>query len=264
LIEDFFKGRCVKPSRPKLVKKPKRVKASECGAAEQRPCKLWERIPSCDQGLVENFLERKCVRPKPGLLGGLTSLAALPSTQSLRKQKHPVIQYLRVTDPKEKARIDRQLKSLIPAKAFTDSKRAAKSEGKVKMVGWEERVHLVVGGAASKTPLPFMETGKIYYPDGTEDIYAMQELTVGLSLGISGHYVWTTIEPSGHTVDFTFLSTEYDYRVVGIDVVGGIGGMFEVLFDKNWKAVGTRGGPGIGLNLSLHYGVIGFYGKEKK
>ena len=32
-----------------------------CGAKNQTPCKLWERIPSCDKGLKEDFGKNKCV-----------------------------------------------------------------------------------------------------------------------------------------------------------------------------------------------------------
>jgi len=32
-----------------------------CGAEGQRPCKLWERIPSCNKGLYENFRLNMCV-----------------------------------------------------------------------------------------------------------------------------------------------------------------------------------------------------------
>ena len=39
--------------------------AASCGAANQRPCKLWERIPSCNPGLAEDFLRGRCVAAKP-------------------------------------------------------------------------------------------------------------------------------------------------------------------------------------------------------
>ena len=32
-----------------------------CGAKNQRPCKITERVPSCDKGLKENFIKGKCV-----------------------------------------------------------------------------------------------------------------------------------------------------------------------------------------------------------
>lgn len=35
-----------------------------CGAEGQRPCKVWERIPSCDRGLRENFKLNMCVGSK--------------------------------------------------------------------------------------------------------------------------------------------------------------------------------------------------------
>jgi hypothetical protein len=39
------------------------AEAAACGAANQRPCKLWERIPSCDKGLAEDFIKGRCLRP---------------------------------------------------------------------------------------------------------------------------------------------------------------------------------------------------------
>lgn len=39
--------------------------AASCGAPNQRPCKIWERIPSCNPGLAEDFLKGRCVAPKP-------------------------------------------------------------------------------------------------------------------------------------------------------------------------------------------------------
>ncbi len=39
--------------------------AAKCGAKNQRPCKVWERIPSCNKGLRENFRTNRCVKPKP-------------------------------------------------------------------------------------------------------------------------------------------------------------------------------------------------------
>ena len=36
-------------------------KLGVCGANGQRPCQIVERIPSCDSGLAEDFVENKCV-----------------------------------------------------------------------------------------------------------------------------------------------------------------------------------------------------------
>lgn len=41
---------------------PGEAQAASCGALNQRPCKVWERIPSCNKGLVEK-LGKACVRP---------------------------------------------------------------------------------------------------------------------------------------------------------------------------------------------------------
>jgi hypothetical protein len=61
-VEDFAKGRCV---------------AVSCGGRNQRPCLVVERIPSCDQGLREDFGTNRCVPLKPGetpFTAGLSSL----------------------------------------------------------------------------------------------------------------------------------------------------------------------------------------------
>ena len=36
----------------------------KCGAEGQRPCRVWERIPSCNKGLAEDFLRDMCVGPR--------------------------------------------------------------------------------------------------------------------------------------------------------------------------------------------------------
>jgi hypothetical protein len=33
-----------------------------CGARNQTPCKVWERVPSYDKGLKENFVKHQCVK----------------------------------------------------------------------------------------------------------------------------------------------------------------------------------------------------------
>jgi len=38
--------------------------AAKCGGLNKRPCKVWERIPSCNKGLVENLKINRCVRHK--------------------------------------------------------------------------------------------------------------------------------------------------------------------------------------------------------
>lgn len=44
------------------------LQAADCGGNNQRPCKLWERVPSCNAGLIENFAQGKCISipaPRP-------------------------------------------------------------------------------------------------------------------------------------------------------------------------------------------------------
>jgi hypothetical protein len=46
---------------------PPEAEAAACGAKNQRPCTIFERIPSCDPGLVEDFSKGRCVaRDVPG------------------------------------------------------------------------------------------------------------------------------------------------------------------------------------------------------
>ncbi len=40
---------------------PPIVEAAKCGANNQRPCKIWERIPSCNKGLYEDFKKGRCL-----------------------------------------------------------------------------------------------------------------------------------------------------------------------------------------------------------
>ena len=41
-------------------------KKGECGAHNQRPCYVWERLASCNEGHFENFVINRCVRLQPG------------------------------------------------------------------------------------------------------------------------------------------------------------------------------------------------------
>lgn len=40
------------------------AEAASCGKLNQRPCTVFERIPSCDPGLYEDFGKGKCLKPK--------------------------------------------------------------------------------------------------------------------------------------------------------------------------------------------------------
>jgi hypothetical protein len=51
----------------------KAVPGKDCGRENQRPCKVWERIPSCNAGMVEDFLKGKCVRNQNAELRQLAS-----------------------------------------------------------------------------------------------------------------------------------------------------------------------------------------------
>lgn len=37
------------------------AEAASCGESNQRPCKIWERIPSCNKGLYEDFKKGRCL-----------------------------------------------------------------------------------------------------------------------------------------------------------------------------------------------------------
>jgi hypothetical protein len=51
---------------------------SQCGGLDQRPCFVWEAIPSCRAGLVENLLAHRCVSSGAG--GALASNARAVAT----------------------------------------------------------------------------------------------------------------------------------------------------------------------------------------
>jgi hypothetical protein len=77
LVEDFRHGRCIAKAVPRPVP-PHMAKPNkpppQCGALNQRPCRVNERIPSCNAGLVEDFRHGRCIakavpRPVPPQLG---------------------------------------------------------------------------------------------------------------------------------------------------------------------------------------------------
>jgi hypothetical protein len=53
-------------------------KTGECGKSGQRPCEVTERVPSCNEGLKEDFKQNQCVALRAGetpFTGGLSSLS---------------------------------------------------------------------------------------------------------------------------------------------------------------------------------------------
>jgi hypothetical protein len=66
LVEDLRHGRCIAKAKPKPVLphvgRPiiRPAPKPHCGALNQRACKVTERVPSCDRGLVE--IRGKCLR----------------------------------------------------------------------------------------------------------------------------------------------------------------------------------------------------------
>ncbi|MEQ9498301.1 MAG: hypothetical protein RIT81_15620 [Deltaproteobacteria bacterium] len=72
LVEDFAKGKCISKRKAKkrtnkvlkkIVPKAPPPKRLNCGKRGQRPCLVTERVPSCDGGLVEDFVKKRCLRP---------------------------------------------------------------------------------------------------------------------------------------------------------------------------------------------------------
>ncbi len=63
---------------------PNCFKKLDCGKKNGRPCTIGERIPSCNDGLSEDFSTHTCVKTEPGkspFLGGLKSLLKETSTK---------------------------------------------------------------------------------------------------------------------------------------------------------------------------------------
>lgn len=77
--------RAAKPSGGAFATVKSNTRSASCGAAGQRPCYVWEAIPSCNAGLAEDLLAHKCVPSGPsgaletsarGILGGADQLVA--------------------------------------------------------------------------------------------------------------------------------------------------------------------------------------------
>ena len=60
------------------------AEAANCGANNQRPCKLWERVPSCNANLKEGFARGICVAVNCGKENGrpCTIVERIPSCDS--------------------------------------------------------------------------------------------------------------------------------------------------------------------------------------
>jgi hypothetical protein len=67
LVEDFIKNKCVSGSNSSSGGGGSDSSfPADCGDEGERPCTLVEHIPSCKDGLVENFLDNQCVQPGDG------------------------------------------------------------------------------------------------------------------------------------------------------------------------------------------------------
>lgn len=73
------------------------VRKSQCGARGQRPCYVWEAIPSCDSGLVENLLAHRCV--SHGADGALAA-SAKATARDLSDLLETLGGYISCFDPK--------------------------------------------------------------------------------------------------------------------------------------------------------------------
>src|SRR6056297_2431990 len=69
---------------------PAEAQAGSCGGNGQRPCKLWERVPSCNSGLVEDFAKGKCIKvtkntPKAAIAGWSAAVRASGRSRAPRQ-----------------------------------------------------------------------------------------------------------------------------------------------------------------------------------
>ncbi len=71
---------------------------AKCGAEGQRPCRIWERIPSCNKGLKEDFKLDMCVGPH-------TQVDAKTGKYIPRK-KQPVMTYVSLCNRSSRPMID--------------------------------------------------------------------------------------------------------------------------------------------------------------
>ena len=66
-----------------LAVRGKCYKKGACGARNQRPCLITERIPSCKNGFAEDFIDNKCIPAK--VAGCLTLTRALKIAKGVGK-----------------------------------------------------------------------------------------------------------------------------------------------------------------------------------
>jgi hypothetical protein len=85
----------------------------------------------------------------------------------------------------------------------------------------------------------------------------MNQATLGPQLGASGDVTWTTIKGNASDIARKLKDSYYEFYMGGITLHAGIGFQFQILFNKKWKKIGTKGGPGIGLDAGLFVGVMG-------
>lgn len=83
---------------------------AQCGGLNKRPCKVWERVPSCNKGLVENFKKGKCVAKAKKKARNGTKVAVHPGVFQVRPHLNEINRLV--------ARIAKQIQPLMQSGDF--------------------------------------------------------------------------------------------------------------------------------------------------
>lgn len=237
LVENFAKGRCVRPARPGL----------DCGRKNQRPCTIVERIPSCNKGLIEDFVQGRCVQPaRAGIDCGnanqrpCTILERIPSCNAglvedfLKGQCVPGAHHAEFQTANAKLA---EIGDLIAAQLGLATRTA--NDPTIQRALQTENQAALGRAAQNHAPDAPLRSGK--------DIF--RTMTVGASIG--GKFIVGGSAGIGSTIDLTKRLPTYPYATADYEVgLGfGVGGGADIGF---WVCQANKlGGPSWGIEFSV-------------
>ena len=195
------------------------AKSTTCGAMGQRPCFVWERIPSCDAGLVENLLAHRC--ESPGAEGALASNAQTVAAD-LEDLLVTLGGYVGCFDAKALERAVRAADSSYAASLEGSS--CMKKMGALAASRGYQTVTVGISGGGSFVFGGFVDTGFAFDTAGTREptLYQTKAISLGFQAG-GGVGVSIGLYKGGNAVDTRGSDTQGFTFEAGAGAGAGVG-----------------------------------------
>ena len=194
------------------------------------PCKIWERIPSCDRGLVEDFLAGKCLQA--GQADGLARIATqiLSDASGLIRIATTALSCIDSKNLEHAIRRNDPVfaKRLMAIQCFINVKRVALDEG-------YSTLTVGLSGGGSFVLGTFLDTGFAFDLTGKREptLYQTKAISIGFQAGI-GAGLNIGVYKSSNAVN----TAGSDAQGLTFEAGAGVGGGAGVWFDYEGRLDG--------------------------